>query len=110
MKKFKGTKGEWVLSDNKHTIKTNGKLMVTVWSSRKECEDREDGESWLSMRKRTETDRIEIEKEREANAKLIAAAPLLLEALQNIENDDGSIPATIWKLRNDAINKALGDE
>lgn len=30
----------------------------------------------------------------------------MLEALKNIENDDGHIPATIWNLRNDAIAKA----
>ncbi len=42
------------------------------------------------------------------DAKLIAAAPDLLEALKNIENDDGRIPATIWKMRNDAIAKAEG--
>lgn len=43
-----------------------------------------------------------------ANARLIAAAPDLLEALTNIENDDGRIPSTIWKMRNDAIAKATG--
>jgi len=47
-------------------------------------------------------------KEDQANADLIAAAPELLEALQNIENDDNSIPAAIWELRNNAINKATG--
>lgn len=40
------------------------------------------------------------------NMKLIAAAPDLLEALQNIENDSNTIPETIWKMRNDAIEKA----
>lgn len=43
----------------------------------------------------------------EANAKLIAAAPDLLEALLNIENDAGTIPESIWKMRNDAIKKAI---
>ena len=38
--------------------------------------------------------------------KLIAAAPDLLEALQNIENDDNRIPARIWEMRNQAIKKA----
>lgn len=44
----------------------------------------------------------------EADARLFAAAPEMLVALKNIENDDGHIPATIWKLRNDAIAKAEG--
>lgn len=42
----------------------------------------------------------------EDNARLMVAAPDLLEALQSIENDDGHIPAEIWKLRNVAIAKA----
>jgi hypothetical protein len=30
----------------------------------------------------------------------------LLEALKSIENDDGSIPAAIWEMRNAAIKRA----
>jgi hypothetical protein len=40
------------------------------------------------------------------DAKLIAAAPEMLEALLSIENDDNSIPAAIWKMINAAIKKA----
>ena len=43
-----------------------------------------------------------------ANARLIAASPELLAALQNLENDDGSIPDHAWKLVQDAITKATG--
>ena len=45
-----------------------------------------------------------------ANAQLISAAPDLLEALMNIENDNGNIPESIWQMRNKAINKALGND
>lgn len=41
-----------------------------------------------------------------ANAVLIAAAPCLLHALQNIENDNGQIPDHAWKVIQDAIAKA----
>jgi hypothetical protein len=41
-----------------------------------------------------------------ANARLIAAAPLMLEALKNIENDDERIPKAIWDMRNAAITAA----
>jgi hypothetical protein len=40
------------------------------------------------------------------DARLIAAAPELLEALENLENDDGHIPASIWAKVQSAIAKA----
>ena len=53
---------------------------------------------------------IESDLKWKANAQLISAAPDLFEALINIENDDNRIPATIWEMRNKALNKALGEE
>lgn len=44
-----------------------------------------------------------------ANAHLIAAAPDLYEALDNLENDDGSIPDHAWKLVQAALAKARGE-
>lgn len=41
-----------------------------------------------------------------ANAKLIAAAPELLEALQNLENDNNAIPPHAWDKVQKAIKKA----
>lgn len=43
-----------------------------------------------------------------ANTRLMSAAPDLYEALSNIENDDGSIPDSIWAMRNAALAKADG--
>ena len=43
-----------------------------------------------------------------ANARLIASAPDLLAALENLENDDGSIPSHAWELVQAAIAKATG--
>lgn len=40
---------------------------------------------------------------------LISAAPDMYEALSAIENDDGSIPPAIWKMRNNALAKARGE-
>ena len=42
------------------------------------------------------------------NAQLFAAAPDLLEALKNLENDDYSIPPHAWELVQNAISKAEG--
>ena len=44
--------------------------------------------------------------EAEANAKLISAAPDLLEACMNLENDDNSIPKHAWDMLQEAIKKA----
>ena len=43
------------------------------------------------------------------NANLIAAAPDLLEALENLENDDNSIPSHAWDMVQSAIAKAKGE-
>lgn len=46
-------------------------LIMSVWPSRKVCEDRMAGESWLDMRKRTERDRLNIELETKQRAQEI---------------------------------------
>ena len=43
------------------------------------------------------------------DAHLISAAPEMYEALQNLENDDHSIPEHAWKLVKDALAKAEGE-
>ncbi len=41
---------------------------------------------------------------------LIAAAPDMLEALENLENDHGkAMPPSAWKMVQDAIKKAKGE-
>lgn len=45
-----------------------------------------------------------------ANTRLIAAAPDMLEALKNLENDDGNMPPSAWALVQQAIAKAEGKE
>ena len=49
-------------------------------------------------------------KEMMANAQLIAAAPDLLAALENLENDAGQIPDAAWKMVKDAIARATGEK
>ena len=41
-----------------------------------------------------------------AQAKLNEAAPSMLEALQNLENDNNAIPEHAWKMVQEAIKKA----
>ena len=91
MKTFKGTKEEWSVQ-----IIANG-LMVRT-NNRTICK---------GFFRSNQVD--------QANAKLIASAPQLLEALQDlmeevysdIENSDDSLQNTVWKKCKKAINKAL---
>lgn len=53
-------------------------------------EEREDGESWLSMRHRTQPKRDEAAKESEAIVNLAADAPALLDALEMYVNKVGA--------------------
>ena len=42
-------------------------------------------------------------------AELFAAAPDLLEALENLENDNGAIPDHAWQMVQKAIARARGE-
>lgn len=39
-------------------------------------------------------------------ARAISAVPEMIDALMNLENDDGSIPDYVWEMRNNALKKA----
>ena len=91
--KTKHTPGNWEIKDI-YFPGTKVHKGLHIFSNQK-YDDREICDMWGSA---TE--------EGQANAKLIAAAPDLLEALMNIENDDNRIPSKIWEMRNQAIKKA----
>lgn len=42
------------------------------------------------------------------NMRAIAAVPLMIEALRNIENDDNHMPRTAWELIQNALYQATG--
>lgn len=44
------------------------------------------------------------------NARLFAASNKMLEALRNLENDDGAIPEFAWAMVQDAIKLATSGE
>lgn len=91
---FKGTKGNWYIENEKHfiLILAEGENQITDITVPKDLND------------------LNAREESEANAKLIAAAPDLLEALQKIKTMcDGNITNenNIWHIANKAIEKAL---
>ena len=86
------TKGEWILDFTEQIIHTKEKIQGDVICLAPDSGLIESSLKW------------------KANARLISAAPDLFDALINIENDDNRIPATIWEMRNKALNKALGEE
>lgn len=69
------------------------------------------------LAKDTEGDTVEIavfrkdddwEVEQQANIRLVLSAPDLLAAIDNLENDDGSIPEHAWDILRAASAKAGG--
>ena len=109
MEKFKGTQGEW--SQSHRETETNGNYSTEVY-----C-DRGDTIATLSWYANTEVKGV-ISTYREANAKLISAAPELLKALQMVTKafDNKLIDSTLGNDFNvggllytidAAINKAL---
>ena len=101
------TKEKWIFIESNLSVVANGNNIAFTGIPRHVSEIRNEGESWLDMRNRTEPERKAVEEEQKANARLIAAAPDMLEALQNLENDDNSIPERAWKMVKDAIAKAI---
>ena len=103
MEECKGTKGEWIATTNSHyqevSLVTNKKRLNCNIFLYDVVEDN--------------TLKLSLSEENEANAKLIAAAPDLLDALQAMLSrfkhvDEGYIKANhVKELAKKAINKAL---
>lgn len=97
MKDFKGTKGKWILE----TIKDNDGEISEIYISQ------EGGGCIICVN--DGDDNYDIEGDL-ANAKLIASAPDLLEALQEIQSmcyKDGQRTGHLYEICEQAINKAL---
>ena len=92
---FKGTQGEWHTVEKHRVIYVENKDQVLIAEL--------DNHKTLGFHQATPTAVY-------FNAKLIASAPEMLEALINLENDNNSIPKPIWDKVQNAIKKALGQD
>ena len=104
MKEFKGTNGEWNAcctgeGEKSHYVFDAVEGVICGMHSNDPNDEKGNFESMEPV--------ITIE-ERQANAKLIAAAPELLEALQYLVKSKSIAPILGWSLAEQAIEKALG--
>lgn len=115
---MKHTPGPWSVSNkygSKGAVAHASGFIAFPTMPREASEDRIDGESWLDMRTRTQPDRDAIDSEKEANARLIAAAPDMLQALKQMLDafhhdplgcgQDAAVEAAL-----DAVAKAQGEK
>lgn len=111
MEKFKGTPGPWkwtadVVNEGNMLLGENGR---TVFDGDNIIQGLSNDEGWGARIGGTHTD-----VESEANAQLIAAAPELLEALQETIHEVGYWLSTqkpeLKEKIESAINKAMGDK
>jgi hypothetical protein len=104
MKEFKGTKGEWEIDYSRilggdceivsiEVSNTDSKKVCNIW--KKDAHRNDQNQDYSTSK---------------ANAKLIAAAPDLLEALQLVREEyygTTNMDATLWNKVTKAIEKAL---
>jgi len=106
------TPGPWAVSQRptaKDGIEHANGFVAFVAIPRTVCDDREEGESWIDMRTRTEGARLAVADEQRANARLIAAAPDLLAVLREALDFPLITEGSDWWTRvRTAIAKAEG--
>jgi hypothetical protein len=113
----KHTDGPWI--DGPQGIR-HAKGFIAFTSAPREVPDAcESGEGWLDMRRRTQPARDAVAAEQKANARLIAAAPEMFEALQKLidccDDSDGAQYGTLGtsfvrSIATAAIAKATGEQ
>jgi hypothetical protein len=101
-----------LVADAERVRLQDGTLIATVWEQYP-SKDRQPGESWLEMMDRTKGARELSEQQAIERARVFAAAPELLEALQRLlkgEDDEYLTPQGLRNLARAAIAKATGSQ
>ena len=107
------TPGPWAYSEDGKIFTGNvSELLATAWFPKKMPDTRDErlkGESWINAYDRLAPQRALIKSEMKANARLIASAPDLLDALKQIANAGvGSVAPGFAEIAKAAIAKAEG--
>jgi len=118
MSAAKHTQGPWRVCaafGSAGGIRHEGGFVAFPCDPRAIDESRADGESWIDMRERTKPLRESMRLEQSANARLIAAAPELLEALRDclsfLESDMPTVSSGPERRKAAAaIAKATGEQ
>lgn len=107
---FKGTKAPWTVEKQlkEPILVTNGDI---EWYHSVAYVKDQDGRivadiSYSTDHERMGCGRNETIQKWEANCLLISKAPLMLEMLQSLENDNGSIPELMWNKIKQLIKEA----
>lgn len=100
MKQFNGTKGNWKQGKHFSYIVSNVRPPRKTYTEDNYKSEKEYYGGYLVCESIA----------RKEDADLLSAAPKMLEALQNLENDANQIPEHAWKMVQDAISCALGNE
>jgi len=114
MSNEKFTKEKWIFIESNNSIVANGNNIAFTGMPRTVSEIRNDGESWLEMRHRTDPERAFVAEEQKANGRLICAAPDLFHACQKVDTlyseiermVDGEVLEMLNIVR-DALKKAV---
>ena len=87
-----GTAGPWQVGDERRVyVPDIGKFIASAWWPGKVDEIRQQGESWLDMRERTDPERNALKEAESANTRLIAAAPDMVAALKAAQEMAGEL-------------------
>ena len=81
---MKHTQNKWMYEASNKCVVSDGNIILMTCDPWYPSQVLQDGESWLSMRKRIKPDQLKVDKERIANGFLASKSPELLKSLIDV--------------------------